>query len=121
MPLSVLLVDDSPSARMSLEAVLCEDFEVTTVGSAAEALAVLEKSVFNLLVADQQMPEMTGLQLLGSAAVKKLKIARVLLTGAPDELDANGEDITILSKATPPARLIRLLSLLARSAPGDGG
>lgn len=63
-PLRVLLVDDSPVTREMVRRLL-EDggFEVTAVGSAADALARLGESPFDCLVTDIEMPGLDGLEL----------------------------------------------------------
>lgn len=61
----ILLVDDEPDIRWTVAAVLeDEGFEVTTAGSAAEALARIESDgVPHLAVIDIMMPEVDGIEL----------------------------------------------------------
>jgi two-component system chemotaxis sensor kinase CheA len=62
---TVLLVDDSPFFRNMLGPVLqAAGYEVTSVGSGAEALAMIrdEGRVFDVVVTDVEMPQMDGFQ-----------------------------------------------------------
>jgi CheY-like chemotaxis protein len=61
----VLLIDDSRTARATLGRAL-EDagFETATAGDAAEALDALAQRHFYVIVADYQLPGVTGLELL---------------------------------------------------------
>ena len=62
---SILLVDDEPKIREALAAALRdEQHDVTATGSPREALRVLNERPFDLLVVDNLMPEMTGLELI---------------------------------------------------------
>ncbi len=61
----VLVVDDDPVVRESLQRLLGKrGYAVQTAGAAEEALALLEKKGFALVITDWQMPGMDGLALL---------------------------------------------------------
>ncbi len=64
--LRILVVDDEADTRDLLRAVLerC-DSEVTTVGSAVEALAALEQARPDVIISDIGMPEEDGYSLMG--------------------------------------------------------
>lgn len=68
MPLDVLIVDDSAAIRKILQRVLRQaDVEVGRVyeaGDGLEALETLKKHKVHLVLADVNMPNMNGLQLL---------------------------------------------------------
>ncbi len=62
---SILLVDDEPKIRGALSAALRDErHDVTATGSPREALRLLNERPFDLLVIDNLMPEMTGLELI---------------------------------------------------------
>lgn len=68
---SILVVDDELSMREFLKILLEEDgFAVTTVGGGAEALALLGREKFDLVISDIRMPPPDGLALL--AEIEKL-------------------------------------------------
>jgi CheY-like chemotaxis protein len=61
----VLVVDDDVDTRELIEWVLQRaGAEVTTAGSAAEAMAALDRSRFHILVSDIMMPDEDGYSLL---------------------------------------------------------
>jgi CheY-like chemotaxis protein len=64
MSYKVLLVDDEPANLRSLARLFREDYEVLTANSGAEALELLRQHDVALLITDQRMPRMTGIELL---------------------------------------------------------
>lgn len=60
----VLVVDDDAAVRESLSLALVDEFDVTVVSSAAEALDHLSRERPEVMVLDQFMPGMSGLSLL---------------------------------------------------------
>ncbi|MFC2085034.1 response regulator [Bacteroidota bacterium] len=82
MKISVLLVDDEKDFIESLaERLEIRDFEVASATSGEEALKLIEKIDFDVIVLDVQMPGMDGIDALKK--IKKLKqLPQVLmLTG----------------------------------------
>ena len=61
---SVLVVDDEPAQRQFLSAVLAKSYEVVTAANGREAAHLLEKRNFDLIVTDERMPEMGGIELI---------------------------------------------------------
>lgn len=65
-PLAVLFVDDDPLVCRSVAKCLARiGFRIETVPSGADALAALGRERFDVLVTDQNMPGMTGAELIG--------------------------------------------------------
>ncbi|MHB1938803.1 MAG: HAMP domain-containing protein [Acidobacteriaceae bacterium] len=61
----LLVVEDDPAQQLSIEALLGhDDIEVAVVSTGAEALAAVEAQVFDCLVLDLRLPDMTGFDLL---------------------------------------------------------
>lgn len=80
----MLYVDDEAENLVVFKAAFNKDFEITTVTSALEALALLEKGEeFNIIVSDQRMPEMTGVEFFQKIQEGK-DGTRILLTGYAD-------------------------------------
>src|SRR5579859_3218347 len=80
----MLYVDDEPENLIVFKAAFNKDFEVVTATSAIEALAMLEKEAdFNIIVSDQRMPEMTGVEFFQKIQEDK-DGTRILLTGYAD-------------------------------------
>jgi PAS domain S-box-containing protein len=82
-PLAVLVVDDDALVLMNTAAML-EDLghEVTSAHSGREALHRFEqRQRYDLLITDQGMPGMTGLQLIEQARLKAPDMPAILATG----------------------------------------
>lgn len=79
---SILIVDDEPDILDALrEQLSWEGYEVTACSNGAEALNALERRSFSVIISDQRMPGMCGLELMGHARKLHPNASRVLLTG----------------------------------------
>lgn len=77
----LLIVDDEiPNLRL-LERLFAKDFQCLTASSGAEAIRLLEQHDVAILITDQRMPEITGIELLKSTARLRPHMVRILLTG----------------------------------------
>jgi signal transduction histidine kinase len=82
---TVLLVDDEPGNLEVLQSLLEDELEVRVAASGAEALAVLAaKGPVDLIIADQRMPGMTGVELLTEVARRHPATLRIVLTAYSD-------------------------------------
>ena len=81
---AILIVDDELEILRSLTLTFAEDYEVFTASSATEALQWLEREDIALVLADQRMPEMTGVELLAKILLLKPNVIRMILTGYTD-------------------------------------
>ena len=81
----ILLVDDEPNVLSALKRVFRqENYAVVTVSGGPEALALLQKEPFHLMISDYMMPGMTGAELLKQVKALKPEIIRIMLTGHAD-------------------------------------
>lgn len=80
----VLIVDDERDNLDALRRLLRNQYEVVAVDSAFEALKELQRRTFHVIVSDQRMPEMTGVELLEKAKTLRPSATRILLTGYTD-------------------------------------
>jgi DNA-binding response OmpR family regulator len=85
---SVLLVDDEPYILPMLQALLGDEFEVLTAGSADAAQSIMEKRPIDILLTDQRMPRRTGTELLEWAREHSPNTIRLLMTGFSELEDA---------------------------------
>ena len=83
---TLLIVDDEAYILPTLRALLRDDFDVLTAGSADEAEAILRARTIHVLLTDQRMPHRTGIQLLEWAREHSPDTVRLLMTGY-SELD----------------------------------
>ncbi len=84
-PGPVLLIDDDPENLSVLGAVLDDDHEVHLAASGPQALAMLERlGDVSVVLSDQRMPEMTGLEVLAQFARRAPETVRMLVTAYSD-------------------------------------
>ncbi|MFQ3597084.1 MAG: response regulator [Chloroherpetonaceae bacterium] len=81
----ILFVDDESQILETLKLVF-RGWNIATTTSAKEALKLLQSETFSVIVSDQRMPEMTGVEFLKEAKKLSPKSVRILLTGY-SELD----------------------------------
>lgn len=81
----VLVVDDEPDLAESCAYFLERaGYEARTVESAPDALELLSKEAFGVVVSDVRMPRMSGMELLAAIRERDPDIEVLLLTGYPD-------------------------------------
>jgi len=80
----ILVVDDEPAILESLELTLGSDYRVFTASSGEAGLAILEREDVALIIADQVMPSMTGVEFLEKAIERNPRAIRMMLTGYAD-------------------------------------
>lgn len=81
---AVLFVDDDPEIlRVIRRALSSEAFDTVAVSCADEALAALGARPVDVIVSDEEMPGMSGGQLLAVVAQRYPDIMRIMLTGRP--------------------------------------
>lgn len=82
---AVLCVDDELSILKSLQRLLIgAGFEVVTASGGEQALDLMEKHDFAVILSDMRMPGMTGAEFLKVAAERSPESQRLVLTGYAD-------------------------------------
>lgn len=81
---NILYVDDEIHNLNAFKAAFRRNFNVLTAASAIEALEILKSNPIHLIVTDQRMPVMTGIEFLESIIEKYPDPIRILLTGYAD-------------------------------------
>jgi DNA-binding NtrC family response regulator len=81
---TVLCVDDEPNIVRALQWLLQTDFDVQTATSGQEALALVRLNDFDVVISDQRMPGMSGVELLREVRRASPRSIRILLTGYSD-------------------------------------
>src|SRR5512145_1984909 len=83
-PAKILIVDDEKSILLLLKEALTQwGYEVTCASSAVEALELLKNGLFDALISDVRMPDMSGLDLLREVRKQDESIEVVMMTGYP--------------------------------------
>jgi DNA-binding NtrC family response regulator len=81
----ILVVDDDETVRTSLSRILERDgYTVVTAESAHDALVILKQRQVHLVISDQEMPGMTGVELLKLIRERHPDVCRIMLTGKTD-------------------------------------
>src|SRR5271154_6817200 len=79
----ILIVDDEEDSLSVLEEQLnCEGYSVVKTTDAKTALDHLVRETFSVIIADQRMPRMSGLEFFRKAKDLRPNAMRVLITGA---------------------------------------
>jgi len=84
-PIQLLVVDDEHSIRRLLEKELSSaERDVTTAGTAKEALSLVRKKPFDVIVLDIQLPDGNGLELMERFRKASTGVEIILITGFGD-------------------------------------
>ncbi|MCB0318486.1 MAG: sigma-54-dependent Fis family transcriptional regulator, partial [Bdellovibrionales bacterium] len=79
--IKTLVADDDPQMQLAIHASLSRaGHQITVVGDGKAALEKLESESFDLIVSDQRMPEMTGLELLAAKDEKGINVPAIMIT-----------------------------------------
>jgi serine/threonine-protein kinase len=80
----LLFVDDEERVTNALRAVFRDTYDVATAAGGAEALELVRRQPFHVVVSDQRMPGMLGVELLREVKLLQPNAVRILLTGYSD-------------------------------------
>jgi DNA-binding NtrC family response regulator len=110
----ILLVDDEPEILFSLRGLLRKEFEIHTAESGTEAIEVLKQHPIHVIMTDQRMPGMTGVQLLHRVEGEYPQAIRIVFTGYADikaVIDAvnQGHIYRYITKPWDPDELLSVL------------
>lgn len=79
---TLLLVDDEPNVLAALKRIFRRDgHTILTASSGAAGLNVLAEHKVDVIISDQRMPEMTGVEFLRQAKIKHPDTVRIVLSG----------------------------------------
>jgi serine/threonine-protein kinase len=80
----LLFVDDEERVTNALKAVFRDNYDVVTAASGEQALELARTQPFHVIVSDQRMPGMLGVELLREVKNLRPNAVRMLLTGYSD-------------------------------------
>ncbi|WP_405232213.1 response regulator [Lentisalinibacter salinarum] len=121
----ILFVDDEKRVLNSMRALFRRDYELYLTTDGAEAIRIAEQESVDVIIADQRMPGLSGVEVLGEVRRCAPSAVRILLTGYAD-LDAIegsiniGEVFRFLSKPCPPQELRETLAEAVQAARQSG-
>ena len=81
---TLLVVDDEPDVCDSVYDLLRREYHVLKAKSAAEGAKMMQEYEVHIVMTDQRMPQITGVDLLKSARAKHPRAVRMLFTGYAD-------------------------------------
>ncbi len=119
MTVRLMIVDDEAPARARLATLLadvaadCPHEICASVGDAQAALAVLQKTVVDIVLLDVQMPGMNGVELAQEIAAMPLPPAVIFIT-AFDDYAVNAFEVRAVDYLLKPVRASRLAAALQR-------
>jgi response regulator RpfG family c-di-GMP phosphodiesterase len=80
----LLVVDDEPEVCDSVSHLLYRNYRVLRAHSAAEAVELLSQHAVEIIMTDQRMPEITGVEMLQKIKSQYPEAIRILFTGYAD-------------------------------------
>ncbi|MCI0377916.1 MAG: hybrid sensor histidine kinase/response regulator, partial [Gemmataceae bacterium] len=80
----LLVVDDEPDLVQSVKDLLRFDYKVLTATRATEALKIVQNEKIHIVMTDQRMPEMTGVEFLKHLKESHPEAVRLLFTAYAD-------------------------------------
>ncbi|HQN20022.1 MAG TPA: PAS domain S-box protein, partial [Syntrophobacteraceae bacterium] len=80
----ILYVDDEADNLQTFRALFRREYDIRVAESAKDALEMLRREQIDVLISDQRMPGMTGVELLEQAAAEFPDTLRFMLTGFSD-------------------------------------
>jgi CheY-like chemotaxis protein len=106
----LVLDDEQPLAEMLGELLKMRGYAATLCGSGSEAIDLLERCEFDLVISDLRMPEMSGRDFYHLAVSKKPELARriIFITG-----DVVGEEFQSFLQTTGNPHLSKPFKLAA--------
>jgi response regulator RpfG family c-di-GMP phosphodiesterase len=80
----LLVVDDEPDVCDSVHDLLRREFRVLKAHGAEEGFRVMREEEVHIVMTDQRMPQITGVELLQKVKAKNPQAVRMLFTGYAD-------------------------------------
>jgi CheY-like chemotaxis protein len=124
----LLVADDDPGFRETVQEILQPHFETITVGSGEEAIHIVERRVVHLVLMDVHMHELSGLQAVRIVKTIRAEIPCILITS--DMSDQVRQEAvlarvyTVLQKPPSQRQLLTTVGEALREsweAAGEGG
>lgn len=81
---NILYIDDETNNLEVFKASFRRDFNVFTAATPSDGFKILKENEIHIIIADQRMPELTGVQFFESIIPEYPDIVRILLTGYSD-------------------------------------
>jgi CheY-like chemotaxis protein len=116
----ILVVDDDPDIRESIQFCLDDTFDIEVAANGAEALARVRTSRFDAIVLDLMMPVMNGERFLRELHAERLAVPAIILSAQTGDLARRARAIGAADFLAKPFAL-PLLEEKLRRLWGEGG
>lgn len=80
----LLVVDDEPDVCDSVHDLLRREFRVLRAHTPQDALRIMQEDEVHIIMTDQRMPQVTGVEFLARAKARRPHAVRMLFTGFAD-------------------------------------
>jgi two-component system, OmpR family, alkaline phosphatase synthesis response regulator PhoP len=113
----VLVVDDEPEiCRLNSDLLMDLDFDVDVAGDGLAAWKLLERNEYSLMITDNLMPRMSGVELLKKLHVSRRFVPTIMATGTmPDEQVTCQPWFQVVTTLIKPYTLEELLTAVKHS------
>ncbi len=99
MKKEILVVDDQPGIRLLLQEIFTnEGYHVTLANTGKEALDILYKNSFDLLMLDYKLPVVDGVQVIKQLELNKVEIPVILMSGLTEEVVEESQKYKLVKK-----------------------
>jgi DNA-binding NtrC family response regulator len=125
MKFTVLVVDDEPGQRQFISGSLSKEYEIVTAANGLEASQLLSHRSFNLVITDERMPVMGGIELIRWMREKSPEIPVIVLTAygsvetAVEAIKLGAEEYLMKPLKSPDELRIVVEKVLSRRALHD--
>jgi CheY-like chemotaxis protein len=111
-PAVILLVDDNSDGVLARRSLLEElGYKVISAGCGSDALQLVERENFDLVITDYRMSPVNGVELIAQLRARNFRNPIILLTGFADSLglgtENTGADVVVQKSANEVANLLR--------------
>lgn len=118
----VLVVDDEPALLRIFKMEFSDhsDMSLCTAKSGSEALKLLIKEPFDIIITDLTMPRMSGIELLSMMKKKNIKIpCTIVLSGLPESLHSEQlKTLGITKYFEKPFSINQIVNYVGSNCPG---
>jgi response regulator RpfG family c-di-GMP phosphodiesterase len=118
---TVLFVDDEARILSALQRSLRrEGYRILTAQTPAAALRLIDEEPVDVIVSDQKMPGMSGVELLAEVVRRRPATRRLLITGWPEEIPPEQVEALGIVALLPKPWDERELKAILRKETGTG-
>ena len=119
----ILMVDDEPMiCRLCVELLNDSGYEVDTAENGAVAWDALQRNRYDLLITDQEMPELSGLELIRKIQSARMTLPVIMVSGAMpvEELERHPE-LRINAALPKPFNIMEFINVVEKILQATGG